>query len=273
MIRSLAVLLLFPAAPGLLGPNLGPATAPLLTQDGGKKKNGDEESQEAKKKWPPAKVIEEPRSDVGYPEWGPAPDSREIHTLTGVGVRTKTVFDVKVYAFGMYVDAVGAREHLADWKGKTTEELQDDKKFYAKLLENNFSKSMRLVMVRDVDGDDFSEAFEDALAPRVREAARKKKLRGGAVALETFKGFFDIDEITDESEIIFTWYPGGKLITIVNGEQQPAIQNKALCWSLFDVYLGTDPIERKGKDGIVARFPGILDGTTETPASQDELED
>lgn len=272
MLRPLALLLLLPALHDATvdRPLEFADLAPF--QDGGKKKGG-EGKDEKKKEWPAAKVIEEPRSDVGYPEWGPAPESREIHTLSGVGVRTKTVFDVKVYAFGMYVDAVGAREHLAEWKGKTAEELQDDKKFFAKLLEDDFSKSMRLVMVRDVDGDDFSEAFEDSLAPRVREAARKKKLRGGAVALETFKGFFDVDEITDESEIIFTWYPGGKLITIVNGELMPAIQNKALCWSLFDVYLGTDPIERKGKDGIIARFPGILDGTTESPASQDELED
>ena len=215
-----------------------------------------------------APLVKEKRSKVEFAAWGPAPGTKEVHTLVGVGLRTKTVFKVKVYAFGLYVHGPSAREKLAAWKGKSAEELQGDASFYQALLKGDFGKSLRLVLVRDVDGEDMREAFEDSLAPRVK-AAKKDGLLGGAEALETFRGFFDEGELSKKSEIIFTAYPGGRLITIVNGEVRPEIENEALARALFDIYLGSDPIHEKAKKTLIERFPAVLDGTFVSPDTQD----
>ena len=39
--------------------------------------------------------------------------------LGGTGVRTRTMLKVKVYAFGLYLDAAGARSALAAWRKST----------------------------------------------------------------------------------------------------------------------------------------------------------
>lgn len=203
--------------------------------------------------------VEEPKSEVRFPLRIPALGTKDAkHLVTGTGLRTKTIFKVKVYAYALYVDEAGAREHLASWKGKTHDQLAADGKFYSKLLHDDFGKSLRLVMTRDVDGEDMAEAFEDALEPRVELAATEYEMPGGAEALAKFRAFFDVDEIVEDTVLDFTWHKGGKLVAAVSGRVVGTVQNKALCWALFDVYLGSDPIEEKGKRTVIGRFPGIL---------------
>jgi hypothetical protein len=60
------------------------------------------------------------------------------------------------------------------------------------------------------------------------------------------------------SELVFTWLPGGTLKSTIEGKPAADIQSPALCWALFDVYLGKDPISGGGKKTVVARVPQIL---------------
>src|SRR5687768_14645066 len=71
-----------------------------------------------------------------------------IQLLAGTGVRTRTVFKVKVYTFGLYVDAEGARKALAQWRGKSAAELSADPSVYHALLTGSFPMTVRLVMSR-----------------------------------------------------------------------------------------------------------------------------
>lgn len=176
--------------------------------------------------------------------------------LTGTGVRTRTVLKVKVYAFGLYVDPAGAKSALSAWAGKTADQLEADEAFYAKLLELGFPMTMRLVMTRNVDGSTMAEAFDGALRPRVVAAAGKGK-PGGEAALDQFRGYFG-ERVTEGTELVFSCTPEGQFTTSIGGQAKAPINSAALCWALFDVYLGAEPISPDGKKTVIANLAGIL---------------
>ncbi|UCF41094.1 MAG: chalcone isomerase family protein [Gemmatimonadota bacterium] len=201
----------------------------------------------------------EQNSGVAFPMAISGVGSGASQALTGMGIRTKTFLKVKVYAFGIYVDEAGAEAALSDWVGKTYLDLQSDQGFYDRILQMDFPITLRLVMTRDVGGEDMAEAFDGALRPRVQRAAAEMNMPGGEQALEQFRGYFSVEEMTNGSELLFTC-ANGTLSTSVKGEVQTPIDSPALCWALFDVYLGRNPISKDGKRTVVMMFPDVLRG-------------
>jgi len=204
-----------------------------------------------------AQTVTEPSSGVAFPVTLAAPGGGD-HALMGTGIRTKTFLKVKVYAFGLYVDPAGAGGALASYAGKDVKALEKDASFYDALLTLQFPMTLRLVMTRDVGGEDMAEAFDGALRPRVIQAAAEKNMPGGEAALATFRGFFTVGEMTKDSELLFTCGPDGTLASSVKGAANPPLSSPALCWALFDVYLGAKPISPDGKKGVIAGFPDLL---------------
>jgi hypothetical protein len=202
----------------------------------------------------------EPSSGVSFPATLMVPGTDMSQQLMGTGIRTKTFLKVKVYAFGLYVDPAGAQEALNGFVGKTAKDLEKDNDFYGKILDQDFGMSLRLVMTRDVGGEDMAEAFDGALRPRVQQAAAEMGMPGGEAALDVFRGYFSVDEMTKESEIVMSCDPQGMLRASVKGEVQPEIDSPALCWALFDVYLGAKPISGDGKKKVIQGFPQLLGG-------------
>ncbi|MDQ3949044.1 MAG: chalcone isomerase family protein [Gemmatimonadota bacterium] len=200
-----------------------------------------------------AEVVE-PNTNIAFPTELQTPVG--VQRLTGTGVRVRTVFKVKVYAFGLYVDGDGARAALAPWRGKSAAELASDASLYDELLKGSFPMTMRLEMARDVGAHQMAEAFDGALAPRVAQAAQRG-VPGGAEALGRFRALFT-SELRSGSELLFTWAPGDKLLVSIGGRQVGEIENRALCWALFDVYLGPKPISPEGKTSVVARLPELI---------------
>jgi hypothetical protein len=200
----------------------------------------------------------EPSSKVQFPVEITVVGGTDTHVLTGVAVRTKTFLKVKVYAFGIYVDGGAARTTLSAFADQTERDLERNDDFYDRILDMDFGMSLRLVMTRDVDGETMADAFEGALRPRVQLAAAEMNMPGGEAALETFRGYFSVEEMTKEAELLFSCTPEGTLSSLVKGELAADIQSPALCWALFDVYLGEDPISGDGKKRVIRNFPGIL---------------
>jgi hypothetical protein len=178
-----------------------------------------------------------------------------VHLLTGTGVRTRTIFNVKVYTFGLYVDGDGARTGLARWRGKSAADLANDASLYDELLKGSFPMTMRLVMARDVGAGQMVEAFDGALAPRVAHAAQRG-MPGGSEALARFRALFT-SQLKNGTELLFTW-AGNKLLVSIGGRQVGEIDSRALSWALFDVYLGQKPISPEGKRSVVARLSEII---------------
>src|SRR5207237_3448819 len=100
--------------------------------------------------------VAEPRTGVRFPE------KVGETTLLGVGLRTKTILKVKVYAIGLYVADTAMAGSL---KGKTGADL------YRELVWGDFPKEVHLRLVRDVSAsqmqDSIREALEKAARPRV----------------------------------------------------------------------------------------------------------
>jgi hypothetical protein len=84
-------------------------------------------------------------------------------------------------------------------------------------------------------------------------------MAGGEAALDRFRGFFSVERLTEGTMLQFTC-SNGTLATSIAGAAQPAIDSRALCWALFDVYLGANPISPSGKRTAIARVPDILAG-------------
>ena len=200
----------------------------------------------------------EPKSSVPFPVEIAAAGGGGTQVLAGVGIRTKTFLQVKVYAFGIYVDEQPARQTLSSFAGQTARDLERNDAFYNRMLDLDFSMSLRMVMTRDVDGETMADAFDGALRPRVQHAAAEMNMPGAEAALETFRGYFSVEEMTKEAELLFTCTPEGKLSSLVKGEPAPDIESPALCWALFDTFLGEHPISDGGKKTVIANIPNIL---------------
>jgi hypothetical protein len=205
-----------------------------------------------------AQTVTEPGSGVSFPVAMTVADgSRQL--LAGTGLRTRTVLGVKVYAFGLYLDSAGSRAALASFAGRSAEDLAREQGVYDALLRMGFPMTMRLVMVRNVTGEQMSEAFDGALRPRVQQAAGRG-MAGGETALDQFRGYFSVERLTQGTELVFTCTADGTLHSRVAGEAKPPISSRALCWALFDVYLGRNPISPPGRRTVIARVPGLLGG-------------
>jgi len=198
--------------------------------------------------------VTEPNTQVTFPT--ALQTAGGVQLLTGTGVRTRTMLHVKVYAFGLYVDSAGAHTALGAWRGKNAADLARDAALYGELLKGAFPMTLRLVMTRNVGGEQMAEAFDGALGPRVAQAAQRG-MPGGAEALAQFRGFFTA-ELATGTELLFSWAPGNTLRVSIGGRQVGEIANAALCWALFDVYLGDKPIAPDGKKTVIARLPEIL---------------
>ncbi len=203
-------------------------------------------------------TVREPESGVTFPLALSPPGSATPHWLMGTGIRQRTIFRVKVYAFGLYVDADAARTALADFAGATVEALRRDERFTRRLLDLDFGMALRLVMTRTVSGGDVADAFDEALRPRMPRAAAGADGNDAAAALARLRGYLDVDEVRRGAEIVFSCGPAGRLAMTVDGAERPPIESRALCRALFDVYLGDDPIERDGKHNALAGFAGLL---------------
>lgn len=64
--------------------------------------------------------------------------------------------------------------------------------------------------------------------------------------LDAFKQQFDGVTFHKGTEIVFV-QEGSKLITKIDGTQRGSISSLSLCRSLFDIYLGTDPVAPEAK--------------------------
>ena len=238
-VHSAALLALLVGTPALV--RTAPASQPLLGQD-------------------TTETVLERHSKVPFPVRYEIPGVKQTFRLAGTAIRTKTIFGVKVYAMGYYVEPAGAAKALAKWKGKKHAELTKDGALFGALLKDGFGRSMRLVMTRNVDADDMRDAFEDEIRPRVKRIAKDWNMLGGEKALDQFRGFFELDKLRKGTELVFTWMPGGKLHTSISGVVKPTIENEALCWSLFDIWLGEQKLAKKVKADLVRWLPEIIEG-------------
>ncbi|GFR51217.1 hypothetical protein Agub_g13590 [Astrephomene gubernaculifera] len=170
--------------------------------------------------------------------------TKQCPSLAGLGVRSKRIVikDINVYALGIYVDATAARSSLAAFKKRPAEDLERDQAFYDAVVSSpNVEKTLRLVISsRLVDNKKFVEALEEQLVPRLKKA-------GEPGAIDAFRNQFDRISFSEGMEVVFSSTDNKNLAVKVAGEQKGVICSPALCSSLFDIYLGSDPVSKDAK--------------------------
>jgi hypothetical protein len=210
---------------------------------------------------PAQSTIVDRQSGMAFPVALTPPGGGGPQQLTGTATRERTIFRVKVYAYGLYVDAGAARTVLAAFAGRPAAALDRDRAFFQRLLDMRIPMTLRLVMTRDVAGEAIGNAFDEALKPRLAGASTELNRPDIAAALERFRGHFNLRELARGTEIVFSCSPGGRLNATVNAESRPEIQSPALCSALFDVYLGEKPVSTDGRKSLVSGFPALLAGS------------
>jgi hypothetical protein len=194
-------------------------------------------------------------------------------TCVGAGVREKkiAIINVKVYAVALYVDADACKAALTT--GATP-------------LDGAFDKTLAIELARDVGGEMFWDALEDAVTPRIRriatDMATKEDEDGNFMATvaeaaevaeeaamdgaESLKGLFAGENLKKGTRVTIAWRPnasdGGDVLCVsVGGGKSIASASEELALALFDVYLGDDPVSdaafnafTKGVAKLVAPF-------------------
>ena len=181
----------------------------------------------------PAQEVKEPRSGVSFAEKDGA------SSLLGIGLRTRTMLKVKVYAIGLYVDGAALSGPLAAHKGKTT-----SPEFYRDLVWGDFGKHVVLKFVRDVSTSQIQDAFREVLP-----AANKART-------DAFVGYFGDTKVGQE--YVIRWAPGGVLETTVVGAAKPPIADKDFAAAVFSIWLGEKPIQDDIKKDLVSRAPALV---------------
>jgi hypothetical protein len=178
-----------------------------------------------------AQEVAEPKSGVKF-----AAKSGDL-SLLGVGLRTKTMLKVKVYAVGFYVADSALAGTLAAHKGKT-----DSPAFYKDLVWGDFGKQIVMKFTRDVTADQIRGAFRETLE--------------GTTKLDQFLGHFG--DTKEGQEYVITWKPGGTLATKVAGVDKPDIDDKTFAAAVFGIWLGEKPIQGDIKKGLVSRATELI---------------
>lgn len=180
-----------------------------------------------------AQEVSEPGSGVRF-----AVKKGEM-SLLGVGLRTRTVFKVKVYAVGLYVADSALSGPLAAHRGRLGTPA-----FYRDLVWGDFPKEVHLKFTRNLDRGTIQDAMREALA-----GANKTRVDG-------FVGYFP--EIKSGQECVIRWSPGGTLEILMAGEPKPPIADKDFAAAVFGVWLGETPIQEDIKKGLASRAAELI---------------
>lgn len=176
-----------------------------------------------------AQEVVEPRSGTKFPT------KDDDTSLFGVGLRTKTIAKVKVYAIGLYVADSAISGPL---KGKAgTPDL------YRELVSGDFKKIVIMKFLRDVSTTQIRDAFNESM-------------KGVGGRSQEWINYFS--DTRSGQEYLISWLPGVGLTTKVAGADKPPINDKSLAFAVFSIWLGDKPVQEDVKKDLVSRAGELL---------------
>jgi hypothetical protein len=168
-------------------------------------------------------LVVEPKTGLSFPA------SSGRMSLLGVGVRTRSILKLKVYALGLYVADTALAEPLAAHKHRT-----QAAPFFRELVHGDFEKQLVLTLARDLSREQIRGNFRRHL-PGADPAVR-----------EQFVSYFDASRA---GQVCVMHWVDGRLETTVAGVRKPPIASKAFADELFAIWLGDrasgDPLRRQ----------------------------
>jgi hypothetical protein len=158
----------------------------------------------------------------------------------------------------LYIDSSSARAALGNLKGAEASAYTSDS-YSAIIHSDSVPKTLRLIMLRTVSGDQMGSAIGEAVEGRLKKlqsnAPQAKKLEMDE-AFKLFRSQFNLPQLLSGAELSFSTTPGGKLDVMVGGQTQ-SITSSELCVAFLDVFLGDDAVVNRAL--LVTRIPAILE--------------
>lgn len=203
--------------------------------------------------------IVEPATNVKFRTSLKVPGGSSSLSLAGIGFREKkiAIISVKVYAAGLYVDAT-ITSYLVAWSGKLESQIEQDNLFFNAVFEAPVEKSLQIVLVRDIDGETFWGALDEALSPRLKtKGAAEQK------ALEIFRETFQGRSLKRGTTIYLNWLKPSILLVSISSDGSPSvadvtIDSPVVAFALFDVYFGSHPVSLPLKKSVASGLASII---------------
>jgi chalcone isomerase-like protein len=157
------------------------------------------------------------------------PDSVAVEgktlVLNGMGVRKATLFRVKVYVAGLYLEA---RSRSAD-----------------DVIRSEQVKRLDLVLVRDVDRDEILDTW-------------RKGLKNNGADLVRLKSRFDqfaswMTDLKERDAITFLYVPGRGMTVVLKGQVKGTIVGADFASAMFAIWFGREPADDDLKDALLGK--------------------
>lgn len=196
-----------------------------------------------------SKSRKEQATGMEFPEECCVLTQKDCPVLTGFGVRNKKLMglkNIKVYAVGLYVDPKAAKHLLSSKQADISAKqgIPEQGVFDDLVRSNDIEKSLRMVIsFGGVNQKNFWSALEERLEPAMKQA-------GDVAPLQEFGALFDDVNFKKGLQLNFTSNKEGALITQVDNKQIGVIKSPLLTRTLFDVYLGHNPVSPDAKQSI-----------------------
>lgn len=147
--------------------------------------------------------------------------------LNGAGVRVRAVF--KVYVMGLY--------------------LTEKKKTAADVLALDGPRRFTLVMLRDVSGEDFGEAFMSGINKNTDKAEKSKLVNQMAKFGEIFT---NVGQLKKGDILVSDWVPGSGMVMQLNGKSlAEPIPDIAFYNAVLKIWLGDKPADSDLKPALL----------------------
>lgn len=147
--------------------------------------------------------------------------------LNGAGVRSRLGF--KVYVMGLY--------------------LTDKKKTPAEVLALEGPRRFTLVMMRDVSGEDFGEAFMSGINKNTDKAEKSKLVS----QMAKFGEIFTAQGALKKGDVLISdWVPGSGMVMTLNGKNlSEPIPDIAFYNAVLKIWLGEKPADSSLKPALL----------------------
>ncbi|PNH03324.1 hypothetical protein TSOC_010632 [Tetrabaena socialis] len=170
----------------------------------------------------------------------------EPYRCLGAATRLKKIafFNVQIYSIAAYVEADRAAKELGVRERGGFFETDDD--YCSALLDGAFNKVISLHLTRDITGEQFTDAINKTLLPRMQ-------LAGDTASLDIFNNYFNSKSLGKDCEVLLLWSMAGDLELLVTppvtepyeydtAKPELRISSAALGRGLFELFLGSTPV-------------------------------
>ncbi|TVU32289.1 hypothetical protein EJB05_24013, partial [Eragrostis curvula] len=197
----------------------------------------------------------ESTTNVKFPRELRIPGHTDPLVILGTGYRDK--FFVKVYAAAFYVDySLGI--DTEQWKQKAGIEIYDSSSVFASIFKAPVVKSLRIILVRDVDGKTFVNALNDVIARQIKKPTAEEES-----ALSTFQSTFLGRNLKQGTSINLTWLEPSRMLISISENQDPVqvgaeIKSATVNYALYDGFFGDSPVSPSLRSSTAQLLEALL---------------